>query len=171
MTERVLQAYINDSKVGELSDTNGVWSFAYGGEWADDPDAYPISPALSFSRNPIVDSSSVRPVQWYFDNLLPEESARTLLAKDAEINVADADFGLLAWYGAESAGSLTLLDSPPVPAAEAARPLPDAELQKRIQNLPRVSLPVPVPRSACPWPARSTSWRSSTAATAQSSSR
>jgi serine/threonine-protein kinase HipA len=145
MTERVLQAYINHRKVGELSDTNGVWSFAYAGEWAADPGAYPISPALSFSRNPIVDSSSTRPVQWYFDNLLPEESARTLLAKDAEINVADA-FGLLAWYGAESAGSLTLLDSSPVPAPEAARPLPDAELQKRIQNLPRVSLAAGAPK-------------------------
>lgn len=145
MTRRVLLAYIEQRKVGELGDTNGVWSFAYADEWTAAPDAYPISPALPLSREPIVDSSTVRPVQWYFDNLLPEESARSLLAKDAEINEADA-FGLLAWYGAESAGSLTLLDSPPVAAAGANRPLPDAELQRRIEHLPRVSLAAGAPK-------------------------
>jgi serine/threonine-protein kinase HipA len=80
-------------------------------------------------------------VQWYFDNLLPEEAQRTLLARDAGIkNEADA-FALLAHYGAESAGSVALL--PPGKASEtteALRPLPDVTLDERIKNLPRVPL-------------------------------
>lgn len=53
---------------------------------------------------------------------------------------ADA-FGLLAWYGAESAGSVTLL--PPDAAlqvAEPLRPLPDNALETRIRQLPRAPL-------------------------------
>lgn len=139
MSVRTLQAYINGRRVGELSDGNGIWFFAYDADWVGADDAYPISPALPLGHDPIVDSSSVRPVQWYFDNLLPEEAARTLLANDAKVDAADA-FGLLAYYGAESAGSLTLVTQAPEAPTGARRPLSDAELQKRIDLLPRVSL-------------------------------
>jgi serine/threonine-protein kinase HipA len=82
----------------------------------------------------------VRPVQWYFDNLPPEEGQRILLAQDARLPAADA-FGLLAWYGAESAGSLTLLPAASAPQApEPLRPLPDEPLQTRIRQLPKVPL-------------------------------
>lgn len=139
MSERALQAYIDGRRVGELRDTNGVWSFAYDAAWVGAEAAYPLSPALPLGSEPVVDSSSVRPVQWYFDNLLPEEGARTLLAKDARVDAADA-FGLLACYGAESAGSLTLVTQAPETLTEAARALSDAQLQQRIEALPRVSL-------------------------------
>jgi serine/threonine-protein kinase HipA len=80
-------------------------------------------------------------VQWYFDNLLPEEGQRTLLARDAGIK-HDADaFALLAHYGAESAGSVTLLPPDAVAApAPALRPLPDDALDARIRNLPHLPL-------------------------------
>lgn len=139
MSERTLQAYINDRRVGELRDTNGVWSFAYDATWVGTEEAYPLSPALPLDPEPLVDSSSTRPVQWYFDNLLPEESARTLLAKDARVDAADA-FGLLAYYGAESAGSLTLVTEVPAASTGATQPLSDAQLQERIEALPRISL-------------------------------
>jgi len=75
-----------------------------------------------------------------FDNLLPEEGQRVLLAGDAGLDEADA-FGLLTWYGAESAGSVTLLppDAPPQAAAP-LRPLPDDALEGRIRGLPRAPL-------------------------------
>ncbi len=139
MSERVLQAYINGRRVGELRDTNGAWSFAYDAAWVGDEAAYPLSPALPVGSEPVVDSSSVRPVQWYFDNLLPEEGARSLLAKDAKIDAADA-FGLLAYYGAESAGSLTLVTQAPETLTEATQALSDGQLQERIEALPRISL-------------------------------
>lgn len=148
MSERSLQAYFNGRRVGELRETNGVWSFAYDANWIGAEDAYPLSPALHLAPEPIVDSSSIRPVQWYFDNLLPEEAARTLLAKDARVDAADA-FGLLAYYGAESAGSLTLVTEV-TGGAEAStgatHPLSDAQLQERIEALPRVSLASKAPK-------------------------
>lgn len=145
MSDRALQAYIDRRRVGTLTDSDGVWSFAYDGGWLADPDAYPLSPALKLQAEPHRDSSSVRTVQWYFDNLLPEEGARALLAKDARVDVADA-FGLLAYYGAESAGSLTLLEAPAEDAEAREVPLPDAALQARIRALPRISLAAGAPK-------------------------
>jgi serine/threonine-protein kinase HipA len=139
MSARALQAYINERRVGELRDENGIWSFTYDAQWVGAEDAYALSPALPLGLESLVDSSSTRPVQWYFDNLLPEEGARTLLAKDAKLETADA-FGLLAYYGAESAGSLTLIVEGTQTQAGGARALSDAELQARIENLPRISL-------------------------------
>ena len=63
-----------------------------------------------------------------------------MLAGDARLDAADA-FGLLTWYGAESAGSVTLL--PPEAghqAAEPLRPLPDDALEARIRQLPKAPL-------------------------------
>ncbi|MSP97016.1 MAG: type II toxin-antitoxin system HipA family toxin [Betaproteobacteria bacterium] len=139
MSIRALQAWINERNVGELRDENGIWSFAYNPQWVSATEGYALSPALPRQIDPIVDSGSNRPVQWYFDNLLPEESVRVLLAKDAKVDDADA-FGLLAYYGAESAGSLNLSGSAPEPETPDEIPLPDADLQARIENLPRVSL-------------------------------
>ena len=47
-------------------------------------------------------------MQWFFDNLLPEEEMRSALAREAKVDASDA-WGLLAYYGRESAGALTLL--------------------------------------------------------------
>jgi len=79
-------------------------------------------------------------VQWYFDNLLPEENQRVLLAGDASLNAADA-FGLLAHYGAESAGSVTLLQpAAKQPVGEPLRLLSDETLDARIRQLPKSPL-------------------------------
>ena len=92
------------------------------------------------ATEPLLDGASQRPVQWYFDNLLPEAGQRDLLAQDARLEAADA-FGLLAWYGAESAGSLTLLPPDVAPqTSEPLRPLPDTALEARIRQLPKVPL-------------------------------
>jgi serine/threonine-protein kinase HipA len=137
---RQLVAHINEDQVGTLSEENGIWSFTYSAAWRQRADAFPLAPGLPLQDAPIQDAGTRRPVQWYFDNLLPEEAQRTLLAKSANINEADA-FGLLAAYGAESAGSLTLLaaDAPGNRAGELI-PLTDAELQSRIEKLPSAPL-------------------------------
>ena len=75
-----------------------------------------------------------------FDNLLPEEALRSIIAKEVSLNAGDA-FGLLAYFGAESAGSLVLRDcAHPSSAEHGIKPLPLAELSRRILNLPRASL-------------------------------
>jgi serine/threonine-protein kinase HipA len=140
MTERVLVALINERQVGELREVNGLWAFQYSQDWLNSPQRFALSPKLPLDAAPLVDGASLRPVQWYFDNLLPEDAQRTLLAGDAKLNRADA-FGLLAYYGAESAGSLTLL--PPEASAQAPgelRLLTDTDLSARIQQLPKVPL-------------------------------
>jgi len=140
MNGRSLRVSINQQEVGSLQEAAGLWSFQYAAAWLGNPKAFALSPHLPLSAEPLLDGASRRPVQWYFDNLLPEEDQRVLLAKDASLDVADA-FGLLAWYGAESAGSITLLPPEAAPQdAEALRPLSDAALQARIRLLPKAPL-------------------------------
>lgn len=140
MSERTLLASINGDPVGALHEENGIWVFRYSDRWLNNPDGYALSPHLPLQPEPIRDLSTTRPVQWYFDNLLPEENQRTLFASDARLDAADA-FGLLGYYGAESAGSLTLL--PPEAEAqqpEALHPLSDEALYERIRQLPGAPL-------------------------------
>ena len=140
MNGRSLRASINQTEVGTLREVGGLWSFQYAADWLGDPKGFALSPHLPLTAEPLLDGASTRPVQWYFDNLLPEEGQRVLLAGDAKLDTADA-FGLLAWYGAESAGSVTLL--PPgagLHTAEPLRQLPDDALETRIRKLPKVPL-------------------------------
>lgn len=145
--ERTLLASINGLAVGRLKDVAGIWSFTYDAAWIERAAAFPLSLALSLRPEPHVDSSSVRPVQWYFDNLLPEENARRLLARDANLDISDA-FSLLAYYGAESAGSLTLSrdTEPEAVGDDKELPLSDSQLQDRINNLPGISLVAEAPK-------------------------
>lgn len=140
MSARALCASINQTEVGSLSESSGLWCFQYAPSWLEDPKGFALSPHLPLSTEEILDGASQRPVQWYFDNLLPEEGQRILLSRDAKLDAADA-FGLLAWYGAESAGSLTLLVPEAKPQVfEPLRALSDAALEARIRQLPKAPL-------------------------------
>lgn len=137
---RSLNVTSNDRLVGVLSEQDNLWQFRYDEQWAGDPAAFDLSPYLPREDRLIVDGGTLRPVQWYFDNLLPEEDLRTALSKEAKITDADA-FALLEYLGAESAGSLVLLrpDASPPPAS-GTQLLSDAELSQRIKNLPHATL-------------------------------
>ena len=140
MNGRSLRASIDQAEVGFLQEAGGLWSFQYANAWLNNPQGFALSPHLPLAAEPLLDGASRRPVQWYFDNLLPEEGQRVLLAGDARLDAADA-FGLLAWYGAESAGSVTLLSPDAEPqTAEPLRPLPDDALEARIRQLPKAPL-------------------------------
>lgn len=143
---RTLIAYLNDRRIGVLSEGNDLWSFEYDRQWAGAADSFDLAPALERSQFRHHDGGSVRPVQWYFDNLLPEEQLRETVSKEAGIKGEDA-FALLEYLGAESAGSLVLLppDAPPL-GAGGLRVLPDDELSRRIRNLPRVTLGSTAPK-------------------------
>ena len=101
---RELVATINERPVGRLREQNNLWVFEYDPAWI--ATGFDLSPHLPRATGTITDGATSRPVQWFFDNLLPEEQARDLLAADAKIPAADA-FGLLAYYGRESAGAIT----------------------------------------------------------------
>ncbi|MBR9828000.1 MAG: type II toxin-antitoxin system HipA family toxin [Oceanospirillales bacterium] len=135
VSDRTLVVWSNQTKVGTLREHNNLWSFEYDSAWK----MFDLCPTLPRSAVIIEDGSSKRPIQWFFDNLLPEEGARTLLAADADIDEADA-FGLLAYFGAESAGALTLLGPDETPGQGGRHPLSFAELSARIKALPDVPL-------------------------------
>ncbi len=140
MSARSLNVLINDEVVGSLREDSGLWTFQYSTAWLNNPQRFALSPHLPLQLDALPDGASLRPAQWYFDNLLPEEGQRVLLAGDAKIEAADA-FGLLGWYGAESAGSLTLrLPDAPAPDVGGLRLLPDADLSARIRQMPKVPL-------------------------------
>jgi serine/threonine-protein kinase HipA len=140
MSGRSLLASINGRPVGTLAEETGVWSFQYAEPWLRAADRFALSPPLPLQEGQIVDGSTQRPVQWFFDNLLPEEGQRLLLSKSAKIREADA-FGLLEHYGAESAGALTLLrPGEAQPEEGGLKPLTDKSLSRRIRDLPNVPL-------------------------------
>ena len=97
-TARQLLVLINDTTVGTLSAQDDIWRFAYTPEWIASPQAFALAPGLPLSTTEYIDGASQRPVQWHFDNLLPEEQLRSVLAKEAQIDEADA-FGLLGYFG------------------------------------------------------------------------
>lgn len=143
---RTLTVFLNDQPVGMLSEGDDLWCFAYDAQWAQSPGGFDLAPGLPRTQRVHQDGGTFRPVQWYFDNLLPEETLRETVSKEAGIKGDDA-FALLAYLGAESAGSLVLL-----PTGEQAPPriglqaLCDATLSQHIRNLPRASLSSGAPK-------------------------
>lgn len=138
---RALDVYIDRDKVGQLGEGDGLWTFRYEPSWANSATAFDLAPQLPRRQLEHVDGGTRRPVQWYFDNLLPEEGLRKAVAREAAMRDEQDAFALLEYLGAESAGSMTLL--PPgqaLPQAAALQPLPDAALGARIANIPRVTL-------------------------------
>lgn len=140
---RELVASINGRVVGRLREQNNLWAFEYDAAWVGN--GFDLSPHLPRATRAIIDGATSRPVQWFFDNLLPEEAARDLLAAEAEIPTADA-FGLLAYYGCESAGAITLRAPGEAPGPSGYIELTDLELSDRIRKLPGQSLAAGAPK-------------------------
>ncbi len=145
MDERRLLVYLEQDLIGELAEVNNLWCFTYDPEWVGKDDSFSIAPGLPLGSEAIVDGATKRPVQWFFDNLLPEEALRARFAREKRIAEADA-FGLLEAYGAESAGSLTLLSPGTRLPPSGRRPLSEAELAQRVRDLPRESLEARAPK-------------------------
>lgn len=140
---RTLNVFIDESLVGTLFENSGVWSFQYHDDWVKR--GFPLSPGLPLQPDMHVDNGTLRPVQWYFDNLLPEEMARVRLVDSLPKGEWDA-WELLKHFGAESAGAITLLEPGQSLADSALILLQDEELESRIQNMPRVSLGSTAPK-------------------------
>lgn len=144
---RELKIYVDQNLVGTLGEDNNLWVLDYDPAWAARDDSFDLSPALRRTTLRHLDGATLRPVQWYFDNLLPEEELRRVAATDAGLKDQDDAFALLQYLGAESAGSLTLLPpGVPLPQDRALQSLGYPDLSKRIQQLPRSSLSRQAPK-------------------------
>jgi serine/threonine-protein kinase HipA len=143
---RSLNVYIDRKLVGVLQEGDDLWRFEYDEQWAEAPDRFDLAPGIPRAQRAHADGGTNRPVQWYFDNLLPEELLRQAISKEAGIKGEDA-FALLEYLGAESAGALTLL--PPgqsLPDLAALRDLPDETLSQRIKGISRQTLTAGAPK-------------------------
>lgn len=140
---RELLVHIDQVQVGTLSENRGIWSFTYTPNWA--ANGFDLAPGVPCAQGTILDTGTNRPVQWFFDNLLPEDAARDLLVASAKLPSADA-WSLLELYGAESAGAITLLPPGMQQQPAALRPLTDEHLQARVKALPRQALTALAPK-------------------------
>ena len=145
MTARTLQVLINGALVGTLRDENNIWAFQYASSWLETPGSFALAASIPLKEGWQVDGSSVRPVQWFFDNLLPEELMRKVLAKEVGVESEDA-FGMLQRLGAESAGALVLQPEGAVEPEKGVQPLDWSVLSQRIRDLPRASLNKDAPK-------------------------
>lgn len=132
-----LQVYANGRVVGALATIGGAWRFDY----ADDWQAWPLAPGFPLATRFFQDDGAARPVEWFFDNLLPEGHLRDLIASRARIAARDT-WALLARYGCDTAGALSLVPEGIDPGnAGLLIPLSKEALQEKIltsraQNLP-----------------------------------
>jgi len=144
---RSLHVYVDNKRVGTLSEGNNLWVFDYDPAWVAWESSFDLSPALARSTRRHEDGGTMRPVQWYFDNLLPEELLRTTIAREVGIKDPADAFALLTYLGAESAGSLTLLPpGVPVPDAFSLSELTHESLSQRIRNLAKQTLSKAAPK-------------------------
>lgn len=103
-----LTVWSEGTLVGELWVEQGTWHFRYAPSWNASPERFAISPNLPLTDIVIQDRTEDRQVEWFFENLLPEGGVREALARYVHLEPDDV-FGLLARFGEESAGALTLL--------------------------------------------------------------
>lgn len=144
--KRELSAYIDNAFIGTLSENTGVWSFQYDEAWVRQ--GYELSPGLPLTTAPYEDGGTIRPVQWFFDNLLPEADTRLQLMAllKSDVTVGTDTWTMLEHFGAESAGALTLL-APGIALPEAGLVvLSDEALEARIKAMPRQPLLAKAPK-------------------------
>lgn len=143
---RQLCVYIDKTLVGTLSENTGVWSFQYADQWVQN--GYELSPGIPLTTTRVDDGGTIRPVQWFFDNLLPEADARLQLVAHmlGGVTMGTDAWSMLAHFGAESAGALTLLPPDAVLPEPGIVPLADEDLETRIQAMPRRPLAANAPK-------------------------
>ena len=127
-----LDVYLNREPVGWLTQAAGGLSFRYHSGYLQNPAALPLSRHLPLKKEAFDDSVS----QAFFENLLPEGSVRTQLARRLGISVENI-FVLLTELGGDCAGAVRLL--PQGEQAEASghyRLISNNELAKELDNLP-----------------------------------
>ncbi len=112
-----LTVWLESKLVGDIRRAGlGHIEFQYASEWLNAPHAFPISLSLPFRHQAFDKNISTS----FFDNLLPEENVRKLVA-DKERLPPDDVFGLLRAFGADCAGALSVLSTGKTPQSQECR--------------------------------------------------
>ena len=125
--------------IGTLDVTEGRWSFAYAPEWT----IHPLAPGFPLTVRDYQDAGEHRPVEWFFENLLPEGRLRELIAFRDRIDPRDS-WAFLVRHGQDTAGALSLVPVNPdgeVPG-EVLVPLSQEDLQAKIEESRKRNLPL-----------------------------
>ncbi len=128
----------NGAQVGTLEVEEGRWKFAYADEWGE----YALSPRFPLATREFQDAPNTRPVEWFFENLLPEGRLRDLVALRDRIDPQDT-WALLVRHGRDTAGALSLIpEGIETGAEELLVPLSPELLQKKIKASRMRNLPL-----------------------------
>ena len=125
--------------IGTLDVNEGRWSFAYAPEWT----IHPLAPGFPLTVRDYRDAGEHRPVEWFFENLLPEGRLRELIAFRDRIDPRDS-WAFLVRHGQDTAGALSLVPVNPdgeVPG-EVLVPLSQEALQAKIEESRKRNLPL-----------------------------
>lgn len=106
MNHSALNVFQDKRLVGELRVDGDCWQFAYDDVWLRAEIYAPgLSPHLAKRKQPFVDTGASKPVQDFFENMLPDGSMRSLVA---EVSGQRDSLGLLTRMGHDLPGSLSL---------------------------------------------------------------
>ena len=133
-----LTVLANGARVGTVEIDNGHWSFCYTAEWND----YALSPNFPIVTQKFEDTANTKPVEWFFENLLPEGRLRDLIAFRDRIDPRDT-WALLIRHGQDTAGALSLMPAGfDATINETLVPLPREALQEKIEASRARNLPL-----------------------------
>ena len=106
MNHSALNVFQDKRLVGELRVEDDCWQFTYDDLWLRAEIFAPgLSPQLGKRKQPFVDSGSNKPVQDFFENMLPDGSMRSLVT---QVRGAEDSLSLLTRMGHDLPGSLSL---------------------------------------------------------------
>lgn len=107
--------------------------FQYTSSWLEHADRFPVSLSLPLVGEVFPADTSTA----FFDNLLPEEGLRELIADRCDLDSSET-YALLEVLGAECAGAFVILPASEAPSVDAYRytPLSQADLTDYIAQLP-----------------------------------
>ncbi len=135
-----LDVFLNDRKVGVLSQQNGLQYFQYEAGYLEDETAYPLSVSL-----PLTDKVYSDPiVENFFSNLLPDERIRSTVALLLHVS-RENTFALLKGIGADCAGAVALYEPGQTPQSQndpIYHELSDDEAYQLLDHLPQRPLAV-----------------------------
>ena len=130
-----LVVWLKDQTIGELSrSSRGQLRFQYSESVRAELAGAPVlSVSMPVRNQPYVGAVPAA----YFEGLLPEGEARRMIAYDLRLD-PESTYGLLAALGRDCAGAVCLLVPGEVPdaALAGARPVAEAEVARRLRDLP-----------------------------------
>lgn len=129
-----LSVYLNGEKIGSLSfSPTGRLQLAYDSAWLESEKSRPLSLSLPLGHHPLTGTA----VEYFFDNLLPDNDAIRRRIQTRFGAASDRCFDLLWHIGRDCVGAIQLLPETAEPHSIIsinAEPLADAEIAETLRN-------------------------------------